>query len=198
MQAIPTRERILIATAELFRRQGYTGTGLKQVAAEAQAPFGSLYHHFPDGKDQLAAEVLRRSGAMYLQLFVAIALQAPDVPTGVGEFFTGAAQTLCDTGYTDACPIATVALEVASTNEPLRIASAEVFESWISGATKYFATAGISREQAHALALSMLCLLEGAFLFSRALRTTEPMLIAGESAVAAVRAALSEVSNSRD
>ena len=38
----PTRERILYATAELFRRQGYSGTGLKQVVAEAQAPFGSL------------------------------------------------------------------------------------------------------------------------------------------------------------
>ena len=46
----PTRDRILYATAELFRRQGYAGTGLKQVVAEAQAPFGSLYHHFPGGK----------------------------------------------------------------------------------------------------------------------------------------------------
>ena len=194
MQATPTRERILIATAELFRRQGYTGSGLKQVAAEAQAPFGSLYHHFPDGKDQLAAEVIRRSGALYLQLFASIAQQAPDVPTAVGEFFSGAAQTLRDTDYADACPIATVALEVASTNEPLREASAEVFESWIGGASALFTAASIPREQAHALALSMLCLLEGAFLFSRTLRTTEPMLVAGESAVAAVRAALADAS----
>ena len=54
--ATPTRERILYATAELFRRQGYSGTGLKQVVGEAQAPFGSLYHHFPGGKQQLAGE----------------------------------------------------------------------------------------------------------------------------------------------
>ena len=39
----PTRERILYAAAELFRRHGYAGTGLNQIVAEADAPFGSLY-----------------------------------------------------------------------------------------------------------------------------------------------------------
>ncbi len=44
-----TKERILDSTAELFRRQGYAGTGMKQIAAEAAAPFGSVYHFFPGG-----------------------------------------------------------------------------------------------------------------------------------------------------
>ena len=52
--AAGTKERIVNASAELFRRQGYTGTGLKQVVAEADAPFGSLYHFFHGGKEQLA------------------------------------------------------------------------------------------------------------------------------------------------
>jgi AcrR family transcriptional regulator len=84
-----------------------------------------------------------------------------------------------------------VALEVSSTSEPLRQACAEVFESWLTSATEYFAGAGIDRDQAHRLALQMLSLLEGAFIFSRAMRTTEPVQVAGEAAVAAVRAALS-------
>ena len=54
----PTRERILDTTAELFQRYGYTGTGLKQIVANANAPFGSIYHHFPDGKAQLGGEVI--------------------------------------------------------------------------------------------------------------------------------------------
>ena len=94
------------------------------------------------------------------------------------------------TDYADACPIATVALEVASTNEQLRQASADVFDSWISGATEYFVTARVSRAQARELALSMLCLLEGAFVFCRAMRSTEALQVAGASAVAAVEAAL--------
>ncbi len=185
-----TKERIMDSSAELFRRQGYAGTGIKQILAAANAPFGSLYHFFPGGKEQLGAETIRSSGALYAQLFATIAAQAPDVTTAVSDFFSGAAETLVETDYADACPIATVALEVASTNEQLREASAEVFESWIVGATQYFAAAGIDPQTARELALSMLCLLEGAFIFCRAMRSTEPLHVAGASAVAAVQSAM--------
>src|ERR1700732_103969 len=141
-----TRDRILDSSAELFRRQGYAGTGIKQIAAEASAPFGSLYHFFPGGKEQLGEAVIRWSGGMYLQLFSTIAAQAGDPLTAVADFFAGAAQTLRETDFADACPIATVALEVASTNEPLRQATADVFESWIDAATAYFAAAGIAAD----------------------------------------------------
>ncbi len=192
-----TRNRIIDSSAELFRRQGYTGTGVKQIVTAANAPFGSIYHFFPGGKEQLGAEVLRSSGRLYIQLFATIAAQAPDVTTAVGEFFSGAAETLVETDYADACPIATVALEVASTSEPLREATAEVFESWIAGATEYFAAAGIPRPRARELAFSMLSLLEGAFIFCRAMRTVEPLHIAGASAVAAVQAALTSSPDTR-
>jgi AcrR family transcriptional regulator len=190
--AAGTRDRIVDSSAELFRRQGYAGTGIKQILAAANAPFGSLYHFFPGGKEQLGAETIRSSGRLYTELFATIAAQAPDVPTAVGEFFGGAAETLVQTDYADACPIATVALEVSSTNEQLREACAEVFESWIAGATHYFAAAGIPSRVARELALSMLCLLEGAFVFCRAMRSTEPLRVAGASAVAAVEGALAE------
>jgi len=189
-----TKGRIIDSSAELFRRQGYTGTGVKQIVDAANAPFGSVYHFFPGGKEQLGAETIRFSGQLYIQLFATIAMQSPDVLSAVGDFFAGAAETLEETDYADACPIATVALEVASTSEPLREATAEVFDSWISGATEYFATAGIPRETARELAFTMLCLLEGAFIFCRAMRTTEPLQIAGASAVAAVQAALTRSS----
>jgi AcrR family transcriptional regulator len=188
--ASTTKDRIIDSSAELFRRQGYVGTGVKQIVEAANAPFGSVYHFFPGGKEQLAAETIRFSGQLYIQLFATIAMQAPDVLSAVRDFFAGAAETLEETDYADACPIATVALEVASTSEPLREATAEVFDSWITGATEYFAAAGIARETARELAFTMLCLLEGAFIFCRAMRTTEPLQIAGASAVAAVQTAL--------
>jgi AcrR family transcriptional regulator len=187
---VDTKQRLMQSSAELFRRQGYTGTGIKQILAAANAPFGSLYHFFPGGKEQLGAETIRSSGRLYIELFATVAAGAPDVLSAVGDFFSGAAETLVETDYADACPIATVALEVASTNEPLREATADVFDSWIEGATEYFAAAAIPREEARSLALSMLCLLEGAFIFCRALRSTEPLHVAGASAVAAVSAVL--------
>jgi AcrR family transcriptional regulator len=187
-----TKERILNTTAELFRRQGYTGTGMKQIATDAAAPFGSLYHFFPGGKENLGCEVIRTSGRMYMQLFATVALAAPDVVSAMHDFFAGAAQTLEETDYADACPIATVALEVASTNEPLREAAAEVFAEWIEGATQYFVLSGIREERARELSFTMLCLLEGAFIFCRAMRSTESMHVAGATAVQELRNALRE------
>ncbi len=97
----------------------------------------------------------------------------------VEDFFTGAAETVRATDYQDACPIATVALEVASTNETLRTACADVFTSWIDAATNRFAAAGIDRERSRHLALAMLSALEGAFVLSRTLRDTAALDAAG-------------------
>ncbi len=185
-----TKERIMSASAELFRRNGYAGTGLKAIVATANAPFGSLYHFFPGGKQQLGAEVIRSAGRLYLKLIEAIFDPAPDVVTAVGNFFAGAAQTLRETDYADACPIATVALEVASTSEPLRRATADVFESWITAAGERFAQAGIRKRAARELAISTLSALEGAFVLCRAMRSTDALDISGAAATARVREAL--------
>jgi AcrR family transcriptional regulator len=188
--AAETRDRILDTTAELFRRYGYTGTGLKQIVAQANAPFGSIYHFFPGGKQHLGEEVIRRSGRMYQELVEAVFDAAPDIVTGTSDVFTGAAALLQETDYVDACPIETVALEVASTNEPLRRATAEVFESWIASATNRLAEAGIEQGRARELAIAIITALEGAFVLSRAMRSPEALLAAGETATAAVRDAL--------
>jgi len=188
--ATDTRDRILQASASFFQRQGFTGTGVKQILAEAQAPFSSLYHFFPGGKDELGAETIRVSGAMFQRLVEAVFDAAPDVPTGISDCFAGAAETLRGTDYADACPIATVALEVASTNEPLRLATADVFGDWITAATTRFTSAGVTEARARELAIAVVALLEGGFLLSRAAHSTEPMLAAGKAARAAVEAAL--------
>ena len=191
-ERVGTRDRIVFASAELFRRQGYAGTGMKQIVAAAEAPFGSVYHFFPGGKEQLGDEVIRVAGAFFLRLFETIADEAPDFETGVRDFFDGAAQTLVATDYADACPIATVALEVASTNETLRGATDDVFEGWIAAATERGVQAGLDAPRARALAISLVALIEGGFMLSRAARSTEPMQAAGATAAVALRAALAE------
>jgi AcrR family transcriptional regulator len=185
-----SRERILDTSSELFRRQGYAGTGVKQIVAEAAAPFGSLYHFFPQGKEQLGEQVIRRSGAIYGQLIDAFFPPGADPVSATRDFFAGAAETLRETDFADACPIATVALEVSSTSEPMRRACADVFEEWIDKATASLIRAGLPRGRSRKLAVSMLCSLEGAFVLGRALRSTEPLEIAGAAATADVREAL--------
>jgi AcrR family transcriptional regulator len=185
-----TRERLVSVSADLFQRQGLTGTGIKQILSESRAQFSSLYHHFPGGKDELAAEVIRTSGARYQQLVEAVWDGATDVVDSVAQVFDGAAATLEATDFAVACPIATVALEVASTNESLRAATAEVFSEWVASGTRRLVEAGIRQQEARSLSLNLIALLEGAFLLCQAAKSIEPMVAAGSAAVSAVRAAL--------
>ena len=189
---LPTRERLVEVSGELFRAQGYNGTGVKQIVANADAQLGSLYHHFPGGKAELGAEAIRVSGALYEQLIPAVFDSAPDLVTGVRAFFAGAAAHLVETDYADACPIATVALEVSSSSSTLRAACADVFESWIAAGSELYDGTPLSEAKSRELTIALLCALEGAFVLARALRTTEPLLIAGETVAQAVEIALAE------
>lgn len=188
--ATTTRERLVRTGAHLFRHQGFAATGVKQVVAEAQAPFSSLYHFFPGGKQELAEEALRGGGDHFLGLYLAVAADAPDVASAVSRFFAGAQHTLETTGFADACPVATVAGEVADTNERLREVCAEVFSSWVSALVEDLVAAGLPEATARPLALTVLSLLEGAFLLSRTLRDTGAMEAAGQAACVLVDTAL--------
>ena len=176
-----TRDRIVDAGAALLQRQGFTGTGVKQIVSEAGAPFASLYHFFPGGKEALGVEVIRVSGGRYGDLIPLFYDGADDVAAATEAFFLAAAETVRTSDYADACPIATVALEVSSTSEPMRVACADVFESWLSSLTSYVG----SRD----LALTLFSLLEGAFIHCRATRSTEALEAAAGVAADLVRRA---------
>jgi AcrR family transcriptional regulator len=185
-----TRDRIIEASSTLFMERGYVGSGLQQIVAESGATIGSLYHFFPGGKAELAAETLRVSGAAYQALVEAVFDAAPNVVSGVQACYEGAAATLEMTDYADACPIATVALEVASSDEPLRQVTAEIFDSWLSSATSRLEAGGVAPERARQLAVLLVAALEGGFLLSRAAKDPAPMQTIGRLVAELVEAAV--------
>ena len=184
-----TRDRILEAAAELYRRQGMPATGIKQISAAAEAPYGSIYHHFPGGKEAISVEVIRREGLRY-GAFVGAQLETTDPLTGIPTLFENAGKLLESQDYSEACSIETIALEVASTNERLRLESAEVFESWLTGLATWFGQLEITEPERRRLALITLTALEGAFVLCRTLRSIEPIVVAGHGVQAAVQAAV--------
>jgi TetR/AcrR family transcriptional regulator, lmrAB and yxaGH operons repressor len=184
-----TRERILEATAELYRRQGMAATGLKQISAAARAPFGSIYHHFPGGKEAITAEVIRCEGIRYGE-FVGAQLVHTDPASGIPQLFENAGKLMESQDYREACSIETIALEVASTNERLRQRSAEVFDGWLTQLADWFGQLDVDDGVARRLAVVTLTSLEGAFVLCRTLRSIEPIVIAGHGVQAAVTAAL--------
>jgi AcrR family transcriptional regulator len=174
-----TRDRLVTATNELFRRHGYQGTSLKQVTEAAGATIGSLYHFFPSGKDDLSIAAITESGEAYRQLFEVFADAATDAASAVANFFDGAADVLEETDYIDPCPIGTVAREVASTNEALRQATDRVFRRWIETAASTFEAEGIPPQAAQELATMVVATLEGGFVLARARRDATLLRIAG-------------------
>lgn len=166
-----TRDRLLDATQELVETAGYFGTGLNQVVAVSGAPRGSLYFHFPGGKDQLVGESVRRAGQA-----IGDALGAPDgTSPSPAEFVEGVLRHLGDrlveSGWRKGCPVATVALETAAANDPLQEVCSEVYASWEAALRTRLA----SRPDADDLAVTVLALVEGALLLARAHRSRDPL-----------------------
>lgn len=189
-KAVPARQRILDAAGELFRRNGYAATGVKAILKASSTPYGSLYHHFPEGKQQVGVEVLRTSGETYRQLVDDSFSDVDDLAEATRRFFAGAADLLEQTDYADACPIATIALEVANSDEGMRVAASEAFESWIETLAAALRERGVPAADARRAAVQVFCLIEGAFVLARSTRTVQPLEAAGTAAVDSVRAAL--------
>ena len=169
-----TKDRLLRAGEKLFRAQGYSGTGLKQLAAEAQAPWSSMYHFFPNGKEQLAEEVIRYGGDLYEQMIRQCFAAYPDPLEAVGAMFTGEAKILRSSGFRNGCPVASVALDVASTTDKVRKPCADVFASWIRALAEGIAASRIQKEMATDLASYILASLE-ANILSRTSRSVRPI-----------------------
>jgi AcrR family transcriptional regulator len=186
---VTTRDRLVNAGADLFRREGYASTGVKRVAERAGAKLGSLYHFFPDGKEQLGEEVIAWAGQASLEVLEGFFVGEPDAAAAIDAFLSATAESLRASGFADACPITTIALEVAGTSERLRLAAARVFELWADAVQGHLTRSGIDASTARELALSLIVGVEGAFVVSRATRSAQPVEVVRASLVAAVRAA---------
>ena len=134
-----------------------------------------MYHFFPDGKGQLAGEVIRYGGELYAQMIRRCFTAYPDPREAVGAMFAGEARILRSSGFRNGCPVASVALDVASTVEKVRKPCAEVFASWIGALAEGIAASGTPEETATDLASYILASLEGAIILSRTSKSVRPL-----------------------
>jgi TetR/AcrR family transcriptional regulator, lmrAB and yxaGH operons repressor len=164
--------------AHLLRRQGYAATGWRQVVAVSATPWGSQAHHFPGGKEQLAAEAVALAGARYERLLrVALADAHPADAVAIWAEF--AAAELESSGWADGCPVATVALETAHTSDVLAAACGAALASWCAALTESILERGIAQSEADGLATLILAGIEGALLLARASRDAKPLRVVG-------------------
>lgn len=192
-----TKVRLLESATDLFSRQGFGATGIKAVLAAAEAPYGSLYHFFPGGKQELGAAALTYGGERYRAILASVYPENFDVVQATADSFDRAAQMLEETDFGYACPIATIALETADNDEVMREAAATAFESWLELLQERFVGAGMSAGHARDVAVEIFCLIEGAVLLARTIRSSVPMHTAGKAATTLVTAALEQPRNGK-
>lgn len=170
-----TRQRMLDTAAGLFQTQGYHATGLTQLTTAGSAPKGSLYFHFPGGKEQLAAEAVRLSGERTGALLQAVLDDAPDPATAIDRAVGALAAFLAESDFQRGCPLATVALDAAAASEPIREACVDGYASWHRILAGYLATQGLSEDRADELATIVLAAIEGGLLLARTRRDLAPL-----------------------
>jgi TetR/AcrR family transcriptional regulator, lmrAB and yxaGH operons repressor len=164
---------MVTTTAKLLRRQGYHATGLNQIVAEAEAPKGSIYFHFPGGKEQLAAEAIAAS-ADYLDRALRACERATTLES-LDEYVARAAELLERTNYADGCPIATVVLEASVTSDALGKACADAVQLLLSRVAGWLERDGFAADAARQRAQLVYAAIEGGLIFAKALRSTEPL-----------------------
>jgi AcrR family transcriptional regulator len=174
------RERMVFAAAQLIRRGGVGSAGMREVAARAEAPRGSLQHYFPGGKEQLVNEAVawagRYAGRRIDRFLTDLAERAEPTPGGL---FAAMAQQWIDEfeaeGFHTGCPVAAVTVDSAAATPSAREAAASAFTAWTTPLTSALTGLDVPVDRAPALATLMISALEGAILLSRAHESTDPL-----------------------
>ena len=177
----PTRQRLISAAARLLQRRGMAATGLHEVLETAGAPRGSLYHHFPGGKNELAAAAIRHSGERISSVMEAALASAPGTPAAIRQFAAFYDSALSASGYRDGCPVATTALEAAALGAAeVEEACAAAFTSWESLVAARLVADGHPQNEAENLAAFVVASLEGALLLARVRHSARPLYLTAD------------------
>ena len=184
------RERMVLAARQLFRQQGYHATALSDVLELSEAPRGSVYFHFPNGKAQLAIEAAELHARELVDCINQVA-QASGSAEGLVRAYVGLARdNLVGSDYKNGCVLAPLVIEAARDTDELGDVGHRAFSMIIDSLASHFATFGMDTASAHTLADAVVAGVEGALVTARALRSPSPF----ESVLAALEGQLAALS----
>ncbi|MEV4481384.1 TetR/AcrR family transcriptional regulator [Micromonospora coxensis] len=173
-----TQQRMVESMLELVQVHGYAGSGLNTVLAHSGAPKGSLYFHFPEGKEQLGERAVGLAAERF-ETLITDAFTTADPQAGAGSVVESVVEVLCrmltESDFSVGCPVSVVALEMGVESERLRRACERAYESWIVPVADFLVTRGHGEAAARATASSVISLVEGAMIVARARRDVQPM-----------------------
>ncbi len=184
-----TRERMISTAMTLFRREGYQSTSWRRLVEQAGTPWGSAYHHFPGGKEQLAVAAIELGSAVVTKTVRRAFDRNETIEDAVRWWYRKAAEALAADDYRGGCPVATITLEMAHVSPSITKACEDAFAAWHKVLTDLLAGHGLGAEKAEDVAVAVMNNLEGALLVSRIRRSPEPLEKAADHVALVVRAA---------
>jgi len=164
---VNTREKLVATTSKLIRKKGYFGTGINEILKSVEVPKGSLYHHFPEGKDELIKAAVLYGGEAMMEKY-GNALRGKEAQEGLEAMVDVMVKELEISGFEDACPIAAVAMASGTIDENIRKVCDRVFTGWQNSLAGYLERRGIS--QAEEKSKQLYAMFEGGYVLSKAHR----------------------------
>jgi TetR/AcrR family transcriptional repressor of lmrAB and yxaGH operons len=174
-KATDSKPKTLAAAARLLRQQGYHGTALHDILTAAGSPRGSLYFHFPRGKEEIGEAALTLAGEAVRQAIARAAESSENAEVFLIRIARGMAADLAKSGYREGCPIATTALETSAQSDALGAATRTAFQAWETEIKRGLERFGLASSDADLIATTALSQLEGALLLARTYRSLTPM-----------------------
>ncbi len=172
------RERVVYTAVQQLREHGVEGTGLRPLVAAAGAPWGSLRHYFPGGKQQIVAEALTWSCDFAASVVHAYLASGRPTPRGLLDaVIRWWIEDLERRDFARGCPVASAVGDAAPTDTVIRTAANDALETWRAAIREGLVRCGLRPEDADELATVILAALEGAILLARAGRSTEPLRV---------------------
>ncbi len=169
-RATDAPQRVISTAADMLATYGLNATSIREVTRRADAPFGSTYHHFPGGKQQVLAEATALAGGRIEVLLDEVLKEGVDA--GVTRFLAMWRQRLLDSDFHVGCPVLAAAVEepLEGSVDDAREAAAAAFRRWEQQLTQALQAEGYSQEQASNTATMLIASVEGAVAMSRATR----------------------------
>ncbi|MDT5017473.1 MAG: hypothetical protein QOD39_3633 [Mycobacterium sp.] len=168
-----TRISMLVSAAEVLRERGAAGVTIDEVLARSGAPRGSVYHHFPEGRNQILTEALQFAGDAITEVIDEAAANGGVYL--VRQFVVFWEELLVESDFTAGCPVVAAAIGSADEEPQLTTVAGGIFRHWRDALTRAFVADGFEEPDAASLATMCIASMEGAVVLCRSTHTVDPL-----------------------
>jgi TetR/AcrR family transcriptional repressor of lmrAB and yxaGH operons len=168
-----TRRNMLISAAEVLQERGAAGVTIDEVLARSGAPRGSVYYHFPEGRNQILTEALEFAGEAITEVIDEAAAKGGLFL--VRQFVAFWEQLLIESEFAAGCPVVAAAIGSADDEPALTTVAGSIFRHWRDALTRAFVSDGFVEADASSLAITCIAALEGAVVLCRSVRSVDPL-----------------------